>query len=64
MRKLLKIAEVRDILDAHFRGEVTYSRMVEMLNEKANENINRLERKEIRNFKKMIISHNNEKKNM
>ena len=35
-RKLLKIGNVRERMDAHYRGEISYSRAVELLNEDAN----------------------------
>ena len=34
--KLLKVANVRERMDAHYRGEISYSRAVELLNEDAN----------------------------
>lgn len=35
MKKPFIVANVRDILDAHVSGEITFSRMVEMFNEVA-----------------------------
>lgn len=35
-QKLLKVANVRKRMDAHYRGEISYSRAVELLNEDAN----------------------------
>lgn len=35
-KKLLKVANVRERMDAHYRGEISYSRAVELLNEDAN----------------------------
>lgn len=35
-QKLLKVANVRERMDAHYRGEISYSRAVELLNEDAN----------------------------
>jgi len=34
--KLLRVADVRERMDAHYRGEISYSRAVELLNEDAN----------------------------
>jgi len=34
--KLLKVADVRERMDAHYRGDISYSRAVELLNEDAN----------------------------
>lgn len=37
--KLLRTADVRKILDQLGREEITYSKMVDLLNEKANERL-------------------------
>jgi hypothetical protein len=39
MRKLIKQADVRERMDAFERGEISYSRAVELLNEDANRNL-------------------------
>jgi hypothetical protein len=43
MKKLVKLAAVREALDAYGREEVSYSRMVEMINEDANRELEKLE---------------------
>ena len=40
--KILKGGDVRDILDQYDREEISYSRMVEMLNEKIETNLEEL----------------------
>ena len=37
--KLVKIASVREHLDAHYRGEITYSKAVDLINEDANKQL-------------------------
>jgi uncharacterized paraquat-inducible protein A len=44
MKKIVKLAAVREALDAYDRGEVSYSRMVQMINEQANKELEKLER--------------------
>ena len=39
MKKLLRVGDVREILDKLGREEISYSRMVELLNERANERL-------------------------
>jgi hypothetical protein len=42
MKKLVKLAAVREALDAYGYKEVSYSRMVEMINEQANKELEKL----------------------
>jgi len=39
-KKLLKVANVRKRMDAFFRGEISYTKAVELLNEDANKALN------------------------
>ena len=40
MKKLIRTADLRKALDSYNRAEISYSRMVEMLNEDANKALN------------------------
>jgi len=40
IKKLLRVADVRKRMDAHYRGEISYSKAVELLNEDANKALN------------------------
>ena len=37
--KLIKTADLRDVLDSYNREEISYAKMVDILNEKANERL-------------------------
>jgi len=37
--KLVKIASVRENMDAYYRGEISYSKAVELINEDANKQL-------------------------
>jgi hypothetical protein len=50
MKKLVKLAAVREALDAYGYKEVSYSRMVEMINEQANKELEKLERAKSEQF--------------
>lgn len=39
-KKLLRVADVRKRMDAHYRDEISYSKAVELLNEDANKALN------------------------
>jgi hypothetical protein len=39
-KKMLKVADVRKRMDAHYRGEISYSKAVELLNEDAKKALN------------------------
>lgn len=40
MKKYLKVADLREVMDSHEKGEITFSRAVEMLNEKIDKEVN------------------------
>ena len=40
VKKLLKVADVRKRMDAHYRDEISYSKAVELLNEDVNKALN------------------------
>jgi hypothetical protein len=37
--KLVKIASVREYMDAHYRGEISYSKAVDLINKEANKQL-------------------------
>lgn len=40
--KLVNIAMVRQHMDSHFRGEISYSKAVELINRDANEHLRKI----------------------
>jgi len=40
VKKLIRVADVRKRMDAHYRDEISYSKAVELLNEDANKALN------------------------
>lgn len=43
MKKLIKVATVRKHMDAHLRGEISYTEAVNRINEDANKELDKLE---------------------
>jgi len=42
MKKLIKVADVRPAFNEYMKGQITFSRFVEVINEAANKNLDEL----------------------